>query len=125
MNEQTCINCKFCGEHTRSATLSSNKVIFIKCKRYPTETEHRPYDWCGEFELRPDSTPPEPQHGREPDKVKPLAQYLMEYIEHQAEIFNIESGMRLYAWDSWRELLEQALDAYQSTEQVKIRIKRV
>jgi len=63
-----------------------------------------------------------------PDKVKPLAQYLGEYIEHEIETENILSlddfeGLSLY--NSWRELLEQAFDAYESTEQVKIRIEKV
>lgn len=48
---------------------------------------------------------------------KPLVQYLGEYIDH--ELCNNTEH------DSWRELLEQALNAYQSTEQVKIRIERV
>lgn len=62
----------------------------------------------------------------EPDKVKPLAQYLDEYIQHEEEIGNIEPDVGvLYAWDSWYELLKQALDAYESTEQVKIKIERV
>ena len=68
--------------------------------------------------------PAEDRYGREPEKVKPLAQYLDEYIEHEVELGNIESA-DMYAYDSWRELLEQALDAYESTEQVKIRIERV
>lgn len=72
---------------------------------------------------------PEPQHSREPNKVKLLAQYLNDYIEHEINTCHIDAdvtaGHSLYNWDSWRELLEQALDAYQSTEQVKIRIERV
>ncbi|MCK5611625.1 hypothetical protein KAR91_57675 [Candidatus Pacearchaeota archaeon] len=58
--------------------------------------------------------------GREPEKVKPLAQYLVNYIEHEIEIGNIN-----LEYDLWHELLEQALDAYQSTENVKIRIEKV
>ena len=81
--------------------------------------------------------PPDPQHGREPcktcdgsgkdpnqgsfepcpdckpEKVKPLAQYLVEYLHHEI------------VYDVDRELLEQALDAYQSTENVTIKIKPV
>jgi len=61
-----------------------------------------------------------------PNKVKPLAQYLDEYIEHEAELNNICAATALlYAYNSWRELLEQALDAYESTENVKIRIEKV
>ena len=56
-------------------------------------------------------TPPDPQHGRGPDKVKLLAQYLGEYLRH--EIVDVDL-----------ELLEQALDAYQSTENVTIKIER-
>jgi len=63
---------------------------------------------------------------REPEKVKPLAQYLDEYIEHEVELGNVEPTVAyMYAYDSWQQLLEQALDAYKSTEQVKIRIERV
>lgn len=72
-----------------------------------------------------ESTPPDPQHGREPDKVKPLAQYLDEYIEHEIDAGNLGVlTSDMYAWDSWRELLEQALDAYESTENVTIKIER-
>lgn len=75
-------------------------------------------------EAQDEGTPANPQHGREPDKVKPLAQYLDEYIEHEVEIGNIDP-IYMYAHDSWRELLEQALDAHESTEQVKIRIEQI
>jgi len=51
------------------------------------------------------------------NKVKPLAQYLGEYIEYEM-IDNADC-------DTWVALLEQALDAYQSTENVKIRIEPV
>ena len=95
------------------------------------------------------ATSTDPQHGREPDKVKPeckdcvfyhklvagncvsiiackhqqrvlnkvkpLAQYLVDYLQHKHPIgFN-----RLF----WKRIIEQALDAYESTEQVKIRIE--
>lgn len=59
------------------------------------------------------STPPDSQHGREPDKVKPLAQYL---FEHDCEYADVRSS---------REYFQQALDAYQSTENVTIKIERV
>ena len=62
-----------------------------------------------------DGTPAEPQHGREPDKMKPLAQYLDEYIQHSILIVGNYS---------LQPLLKQALDAYESTENVKIKIKR-
>jgi len=88
-----------------------------------------------------EGTPPEPQPS-EPEKVKPchpkcktcaklrtpkpLAQYLDEYIEHEVELNNICAATALlYAYNSWRELLEQALDTYESTEQVKVRIEKV
>jgi hypothetical protein len=57
------------------------------------------------------ATPPEPQPS-EPDKVKPLAQYLVEYLQYEDEY-------------PFPELLQQALDAYESTENIKIRIERV
>jgi len=60
-----------------------------------------------------------------PGKVKPLAQYLDEYIKHEVDIGNLNVIVsELFAYDSWRELLEQALDAYESTECVKIKIER-
>lgn len=60
-----------------------------------------------------------------PHKVKPLSQYLDEYIEREVELGNIRPVVSdLFAYDSWRELLEQALDAYQSTENVTIKIER-
>ena len=62
-------------------------------------------------------TSPDPQHGRGPEKVKPLAQYLVDYLQHEHPVgFN-----RLF----WKRIIEQALDAYESTEQVKIRIEQV
>lgn len=65
-------------------------------------------------------TPPIPQHGREPEP-KPLAQYLAKYVKYElnsnADV--LVSRQRLH------KVLEQALDAYESTEQVKIRIERV
>ena len=87
---------------------------------------------CPNKECEIHGTPLDPQHGREPEKVKPchpkcktcaklrtpkpLAQYLDEYIEH-------ETGMDCH-YGTWRELLEQALNAYQSTENVTIKIER-
>ena len=88
------------------------------------------------------ATPPDPQHGRdvkpehgtlacELPAPKPLAQYLMEYIEHEIENRNIDittnKGVIMLSADynSWRELLEQALDAYESTENVTIKIERI
>ena len=96
------------------------------------------------------TTPPDPQHGREPcetckgskqilasgccgmvhkyipcpdcQKLKPLAQFLSKYVEHETELELMETLSGLV---SWRELLEQALDAYESIEQVKVRIERV
>ena len=53
------------------------------------------------------------------NKMKPLAQYLGEYVEQELK----EQANDAVAW--WCELLEQALDAYESTEQVKIKIERV
>jgi len=64
--------------------------------------------------------------GKPKPEPKSLAQYLDEYIDTEIENGNISPDVaELYAWNSWRELLEQALDAYESTEQVKIRIERV
>ena len=57
-------------------------------------------------------TPAELQHSREPEKVKPLAQYLAEYVTYESY------GHELHRWGTikWRELLKQALDVYESTE---------
>ena len=51
------------------------------------------------------------------NKVKSLAQYLGEYLEYEM-IDNSDC-------DTWVALLEQALDAYQSTENVMIKIERI
>lgn len=60
-------------------------------------------------------TPTEDHSGKDmKPEPKPLAQYLALYLE--AEI-----PAKLSAW---RELLEQALDAYESTENVKIKIQK-
>jgi len=60
------------------------------------------------------SIPAKSQHGRESDEVKPLAQYLSEHINDELD-YDV----------TWRELLEQILDAYENAEQVKIRIEKV
>lgn len=78
--------------------------------------------WRGEC-IQNTGTPPESRYGREPEKVKSLAQYLDEYIEHEVDLDNIESA-DMYAYNSWRQFFEQALDAYQSTENVVIKIER-
>ena len=88
-----------------SSALTANKIL---CEKLQT------------------SIPAEDRYGRGPDKVKPLAQYLDEYIEHEVELGNISPEVdELFAYDSWHELLQRALDAYESTEQVKIRIEPV
>jgi len=97
------------------------------------------------------STPPDPQHGREPDEVKPktgiiydncdgcknevcphrmnkpkpLAQYLGEYLATGIDRTH-EAGMPMdFTEEGLKPIFEQALDAYESTEQVKIRIERI
>lgn len=62
-------------------------------------------------------------------KLKPLAQYLAEYIEHEIETGGIDiscQGIEMIpmAYHTWEGLLEQALDAYESTENVTIKIER-
>ncbi len=64
-----------------------------------------------------ENTSSESQHGREP---KPLAQYLADYLE-------TETRRSVDVGESWlqtqtQEWLEQALDAYESTENVVIQI---
>ena len=103
----------------------------MKCTAHPKyEAKRKPQCDCltcwimWEAKQSKNEVPAEDRYGREPDKVKPLAQYLDEYIEHEVEINNISPEVdELFAYDSWRELLQQALDAYESTEQVKIRIE--
>ncbi len=51
-----------------------------------------------------------------PEKVKPLAQYLGEYIDYETG----EVGHDASDW--WCKLFIQALDAYESTENVVIQI---
>lgn len=65
-------------------------------------------------------TSAEPQHSRKPDKVKSLAQYLANYVTYNIYGYNVDR----WGTTKWRELLQQALDAYESTEQVKIRIEQ-
>ena len=68
------------------------------------------------------ATPSNPQPN-EPEP-KPLAQYLGEYVEQEI-IENPYAKPKMWGILAWHELLKQALDAYESTEQVKIRIERV
>lgn len=56
------------------------------------------------------SIPPKSQYDHEPGKVKPLAQYL---FEHDCEYADIRSSY---------EYFQQALDAYQETKNVVIKI---
>jgi len=75
-------------------------------------------------EAQDKATPPNPQHGHEPDKVKPLAQYLSEYLATGIDRMH-EAGMPMdFTEDGLKPILEQALDAYQSTENVTIKIER-
>ena len=69
-------------------------------------------------------TPPNSQHDHEPDKVKPLAQYLLEYVDCEVER-SARDPLYVHPYNSPLELLEQALDAYESTENVTIKIERV
>jgi len=68
--------------------------------------------------------PAEDRYGHEPDKAKPLAQYLSEYIDHEADLGNLATVPPFVSFEL-KELLEQALDAYESTENVKIRIEPI
>ncbi len=52
------------------------------------------------------------------DVPKPLAQYLAEYIDQEIQGHNQSISVLPKEW------LEQALDAYQSTENVTIKIER-
>ena len=93
-----------------------NKQVIV-CEMYPEHVQAL-------TKIIESGTPAESQYGHKPDKVKPLAQYLDEYITYETEeaypLIDTKSGLV-----SWCELLKQALDAYESTEQVKIRIERV
>ena len=122
--------------------------FIIECPACSTQIYTK--EVCPENET---ATPPDPQHGREPckackgtgevddtmhsvqagmditkpcpacrlDKVKLLAQYLAEYVEVLDRSYKLDHSYIA----EWCELLEQALDAYQSTENVTIRIERV
>lgn len=109
------------------------RLLVKSLARYLTEydIEHADERTCYEYYKQAlngflaQDTPAESRYGREPDKVKSLAQYLDEYIEHEIELDNISPEVsELFAYNSWRELFEQALDAYQSTENVTIKIER-
>lgn len=56
---------------------------------------------------------------------KPLAQYLAEYLATGIDRVH-EAGLPMdYAEEGLKPIFEQALDAYESTEQVKIEIKKL
>ncbi|KKN69797.1 hypothetical protein LCGC14_0437430 [marine sediment metagenome] len=62
-----------------------------------------------------------------PHKPKPLAQYLAAYLGHEIENGLVLDDNMIYlnsSYNSWHELFKQALDAYQSTENVTIKIER-
>ena len=56
-----------------------------------------------------------------PHKPKSLAQYLAEDIAYNIYGHDVDR----WGTTKWQELLKQALDAYQSTENVTIKIERV
>ena len=58
---------------------------------------------------------------------KPLAQYLAEYLFHEDHTYTNRYGEKVLGFTSegLLETLEQALDAYESTEHMKIIIERV
>jgi len=66
------------------------------------------------------------QYGRDAEKVKPLAQYLAEYLFHGAYTYTNRYGEKVIGLTptGMIEILEQALDAYQLTENVTIKIER-
>ena len=69
--------------------------------------------------------PTNPQHGREPDKVKPLVQFLAEYLATGINRLH-EAGMPMdFTEEGLKPILKQALDAYEINEEVRIRIERV
>ena len=72
--------------------------------------------------MKPLAQYPEPYHT--PDYIRPLAKYLADYLDDDYFIYDQVDYERLDMDDIY-ELLEQALDAYENTEQVKIRIERV
>ena len=88
---------------------------------------------CKDFELRPQSIPAEDRYGRKPDKVKSLARHLGEYLEYEHEDYDkgisfIDSypdGSINFDIAALESVLKHALDAYESTQNVKIRIERV
>lgn len=78
-------------------------------------------------------TPPDPQRGHEQswpgrkpwENIKPLAQYLGEYLATGIDRTH-EAGMPVdFTEEGLKSILEQALDAYESTEGVKVRIEKV
>jgi len=113
------------------------KSGIVKCESNPTNEEVILHDYDiqepGEYEagkdenglyavirFPPEGTPAESRYGREPEKMKSLARYLSEYLATGIDRAH-ETGMPV---DYTEEGL-QALDAYQSTENVTIKIERV
>ena len=114
MIESEWIPCKTCGDPTTFlGTKLCNGCWEVQTRLQSYLNNENAIRFVSEALNKIQATPPEPQHGREPDKVKPLAQYLTEYnCEHTGSRF-------------CREYFQQALDAYQSTENVTIKIERV
>lgn len=88
---------------------------------HPELSMHMGCDKCPQREPEKQSWP-----DRKPwENIKPLAQYLDEYVQHEVENLRIGDVLAYHCACCMRELFEQALDTYESTEQVKIRIERV
>ncbi|MCK5615774.1 hypothetical protein KAR91_78650 [Candidatus Pacearchaeota archaeon] len=128
---QVCDNCVF-----QNKAVVGNCCSPVVCKHVPDKVECETCETCGgsgdifnegwpknklpSYDPRATKgfyTPCPNCQSQEPDKVKPLAQYLGEYIEYEM-IDNADC-------DTWIALLEQALDAYESTKSVKMRIEKI
>lgn len=48
---RNCRECFYAVVCERSNT-AANAIEYMACKRYPTETKHRPDNWCGEWKRR-------------------------------------------------------------------------
>jgi hypothetical protein len=90
------------------------RCIKDNCKNCQHWSWHLQKNWCNKENMSCDNA----------KNIKPLAQYLAEYLATGIDRTH-KAGMPMdYTEEGLKPILEQALDAYQSTENVMIKIER-